>query len=96
MTDLNMRNFVPPVQVQNSLKTLNVEILKRFDLTVVGFPPLKSMKQLVDTQMTVYTAISVCMKRLWFVLTPWLLAYEYIILANRPKIKHISVVLPTA
>jgi len=28
-------------------------------------------------------------------LTPWLLAYEYIIPGHQPKIKHISVVLPT-
>ena len=57
-----MRCFVPPVHVQDSLKTPNAKGLKGSDVTTVQCPSLTSIEQCRDTDCVVNGHLGACGK----------------------------------
>ena len=66
--NLNMRYFVPPMHVQDSLKTLNAKSLEGSDVTTVQCPSLTCIEQCRE-QIALQTAILVRVERSRFVKT---------------------------
>jgi len=64
-----MRYFVPPVHMQDSLKTLNVKSLEGSDVTTIQCPTLACIEQCRDADGIVNGHLGACRKvqRSWFV-----------------------------